>query len=156
MSDKITPLEYLCSVYRNKDLPLQMRFGAAMSVAPYMHPRLEAADVKIAHAEKPWWQDEKAAARARAAIRAVGLGWDDEPRPSPPVLEHKPASAGAEPSVSAEPGTSTEAEANKASPLPERGVPRDFALLPGPQGGVVQLPVRRYRPPRRIGSGWGA
>jgi hypothetical protein len=92
-ADKVTPLEYLCSVYRDKDLPLRMRFGAAMSVAPYMHPRLEAGDVKVAHAEKPWWQDEESAARARAAIRAVRLGWDDEPRPSPPVIEHKPASA---------------------------------------------------------------
>ena len=40
MSD--TPLDFLCAVYRNEELPLSVRMRAAQEAAPYMHAKLGA------------------------------------------------------------------------------------------------------------------
>ncbi len=38
----LTPLDYMLAVMRNPRLPVAMRFDAARSAAPYIHPRLSA------------------------------------------------------------------------------------------------------------------
>lgn len=37
-----SPLDFLTAVYRNPELPLDVRLDAAGKAAPYMHPRLAA------------------------------------------------------------------------------------------------------------------
>ena len=41
----ITPLEYMLSLLRDKDLAGAERFEAAKAAAPYMHPRLSSLDM---------------------------------------------------------------------------------------------------------------
>jgi len=43
VSADVTPLEFLCAVFRNAGLPLTMRLRAAQSAAQYMHPRISVA-----------------------------------------------------------------------------------------------------------------
>jgi hypothetical protein len=42
----LTPLDYMISVMRNAELPLERRIDAAKSAAPYVHPRLAAIEHK--------------------------------------------------------------------------------------------------------------
>ena len=40
VSAEVTPLDFLCAVYRNAGLPLAMRLRAASTAAQYVHPKL--------------------------------------------------------------------------------------------------------------------
>lgn len=42
-----TPLEYMLRIMRDEDADLAMRFDAAKSAAPYIHPRLATVDAKV-------------------------------------------------------------------------------------------------------------
>lgn len=44
-----TPVEFMLGVMTNDELPLAVRLYAAVRVAPYMHPRLQA----VMHAQQP-------------------------------------------------------------------------------------------------------
>src|SRR5262245_8340863 len=37
---EVTPLDFLCAVYRNAGLPLAVRIRAASTAAQYVHPKL--------------------------------------------------------------------------------------------------------------------
>jgi hypothetical protein len=39
----VSPLEFLCSIFRDAGLPLATRIKAAQSAAQYMHPRISVA-----------------------------------------------------------------------------------------------------------------
>ena len=43
----ITPLEYLCALFRDDEQPLPVRLDAAKAAAPFMHPRLTAIEAKV-------------------------------------------------------------------------------------------------------------
>jgi hypothetical protein len=40
MSEQVTPLEFLQTVYCNEGVPLSVRMKAAIEAAPYVHARL--------------------------------------------------------------------------------------------------------------------
>jgi len=40
VSADVTPLQFLCAVYRNAGLPLTIRMRAASTAAQYVHPKL--------------------------------------------------------------------------------------------------------------------
>ena len=41
-SSGITPLDYMLATMRDPELPMELRFEAAKSAAPYVHPKLAA------------------------------------------------------------------------------------------------------------------
>jgi hypothetical protein len=147
----ITPMEYLCTIYRDEEQPLQVRLAAAMAVAPYMHPRLQAIEARVTQLMSAEEEARRHEERRQQAVRAIKevfgeqFGQPQHGVGRSPVIEHQPP---AEPAPDA---------AERVENMPT-GQPREFAA-PGPleaAPGVVRLPVHRYRRPRPIGSGWGA
>ena len=44
LADNATPLDLLMSVYRNSDLPIELRVHAAAKAAPYVHRQLKSVE----------------------------------------------------------------------------------------------------------------
>jgi len=40
VATEVSPLDFLCAVYRNAGFPMSIRLRAAQSAAQYMHPRI--------------------------------------------------------------------------------------------------------------------
>ena len=47
--EALNPVDFLLGVMRNNEFPLDVRLDAAVKVAPYMHPRLQA----VVHTPNP-------------------------------------------------------------------------------------------------------
>ena len=45
LASGMSPLDFMVSVFRDETQPLAVRLDAALSVAPYCHPRLSALDI---------------------------------------------------------------------------------------------------------------
>jgi hypothetical protein len=148
----ISPLDYLCSIYRDESQPQQVRMAAAEMSLPYLHPKLSmiAVDQRtevgvISPEEQTRLEEErrrKALAEIEFAFRERAPIIDNQPVPAPPqppAQSEQPAAQSEQPAASGE------------EPPPPR--PRESAR-PSPLAAeprVERLPVR-YRPLRPLGN----
>lgn len=59
-AEGITPLEYMLSLLRDEAQSPEIRFDAAKSAAPYIHPRLSSVEAKVqAQGVREWLLTEK-------------------------------------------------------------------------------------------------
>jgi hypothetical protein len=133
----ITPLEFLCNIYRDEAQPQAVRIAAAEAAMPYMHPKLSAVMASVEQRGETVSPEEKAAKEAEArrlAIEAFDRAFG----------ERTPSAQQAPPTLPSE-----------KEPEP---IPREFAREAGPvevDRSIARLPPRRRRP-WPVGSSWSA
>jgi hypothetical protein len=89
----VTPLEFLCSIYRDESQPQAVRIAAAEAAMPYMHPKLAMVATKV-DAQVLVLSEEERARKQEEAHRQAMEAFDaafglvaSEPPPAPPLIE---------------------------------------------------------------------
>jgi hypothetical protein len=100
---KLTPLEFLCSVWQDPDLPMHVRLRAAAEHAKYSAPQLKA----IATVTPRDMASVLDRARARAPRYTNVIKLEIEPAKALPAAQHDPAELKPSPTSAANGGQSS-------------------------------------------------